>query len=247
MPRKKKEKFYATEVDLCAAFIGTLPEGWTAFAETKGWDILLSRDADGLQIGIEAKLRLNVDVVNQAIEEYGYIGVDHAGPDCRAVLVPSGDGGGFDRIAAYIGFTIIRMSRAQFYPNLPKATERWIANNWHEWAPPKRHKLPEYIPDVRAGARSPVQLTQWKIGALRLQVLLERNGHLTRPDFRVAGIDHRRWLAPATGWLTNTEGRFVKGPRWPDFAAHPMVFKQIKADMEMVTKMQKDAITGMLL
>jgi hypothetical protein len=247
MAKTAKQKPYQTEVDLCAAFLALVPKEWTAYAETAGWDILLVRKGDGFQIGIEAKLRLNTDVINQAIEEYGYIGCDHAGPDCRAVLVP--DGGGFDRIAAYIGFTIIRMMPAGLYgnkqsfrPMLPKIDDRYYSrDDWHEWAPTKRHQLPEYVPDVAAGSPSPIQLTAWKIGALKLQATLESNGFLTRSDFRSFGLDHRRWLAREFQWLQPSDDGYVKGPHFPDFGKqHPVVFEQVKADMaEQAKKMGK--------
>ena len=102
-----KLKPFATEADLCARFLAALDKGWTAYAETAGWDILLVRDADGFQIGIEAKLKMNTHVINQAIEHSVYW-VDHAGPDCRAIMIPEGEGG-FDQIAAYIGITVIRV------------------------------------------------------------------------------------------------------------------------------------------
>lgn len=37
---------------MCAAFIAALPEGWVAYPETGGFDIVLLRSADGFQIGI---------------------------------------------------------------------------------------------------------------------------------------------------------------------------------------------------
>lgn len=259
MPRAPaKEKPFKTEADLCAAFIAVLPKEWTAYAETAGWDILLLRRNDGFQVGIQAKLRLNTDVINQTIEEYGYIGCDRPGPDCRAVLVPAGDAGGFDRIAAYIGFTIIRMSvpdirwRQQlFRPSLPIPADRYSSrDDWHEWAPVKRHGIPEYIPDVRAGSPSPIQLTAWKISALKLEATLERNGFVTRADFRSFGLDHRRWLAPGYDWLQKdgVEGNYVRGPRFPNFAGqHPVVFEQVKADLanqerKIITARQKELL-----
>ena len=54
---------FAKESDLCAAFLASLPEGWTAYPETAGFDILLGREVDGFQIGIQAKLRLNAKVI----------------------------------------------------------------------------------------------------------------------------------------------------------------------------------------
>lgn len=248
----KKNVPYPTEVALCGAFIERVDKReWTPYAETGGWDILLVRKLDGFQIGIEAKLRMNVEVVNQALEEYG---VNREGPDCRAVLVPGYASGGFERIATYIGFTIIIMSpgglygrRPEFRPALPKIDDKcWSKEAWHEWAPARRHDLPKYVPDVAAGSPSPIQLTEWKISALKLQAILERNGFVGRGDFRTCGLDHRRWFAPETRWLVFNEkvGGWIKGPRFPNFAGqHPKVFEQVKADLADI---EAKAITAQL-
>jgi hypothetical protein len=234
----KKPKLFATEVDLCAAFIAALPKGWTSYAETAGWDILLSRDVDGFQIGIQAKLKCNARVLNQAIEESGSPwAVMNSGPDCRAVLVPDGESD-LGAIASYIGVTVIRMrakggwSGSMFLPQLPTSPDDAIrSGDWHEWAPACRHKLPEYVPDVAAGAPAPVQLTKWKIGAIKIAVTMELRGWVDRADFKAHGIDPRRWLPP-NGWLTTCGGRFTPC-RMPDFRAmHPTVYEQIKADAE---------------
>lgn len=108
MAVKKKEKAFEREVDLCAEFIKALPPGWTSYAECCGHDILLVRHADGLQIGVQAKLRLGLEVVCQAMEKgYSYT---VNGPDCRAILVPAGENWSWDKICRVLGITIIRMS-----------------------------------------------------------------------------------------------------------------------------------------
>jgi hypothetical protein len=92
----------------------------------------------------------------------------------------------------------------------------------------KRHQLPEYVPDVAAGAPSPLQLTDWKIKALKLAVTLEMRKHLTRRDFAHHRVDHRRWVTQ--GWLKVVDGRFVKDA-FPNFKKmHPRNYKQIAAD-----------------
>ena len=229
----RKAKLFAKEVDLCAAFIKAVGPDWTVFAETGGWDILLVRKRDGFQIGIEAKLRLNAEVINQALEEYAW-NVTGPGPDCRAILVPEDATLGLSRLCAYVGLVVIKMHgahrhRDRFAPRLPKVEDSHFSE-WPEWAPTKRHPLPEYIPDVAAGAPAPIRLTQWKIGALRLQAIIEDKGFITREDFKMARVDHRRWVP--SGWLEVKGGRYVKGTSFPDFAAqHPKVFEQIKQDM----------------
>lgn len=236
MKRPKKLKAFATEADLCAAFIASLPPGWTAYAETAGWDILLVRRGDGFQIGIQAKLRLNAHVLSQAIEEYGPYSAELAGPDCRAVLVPGGEAGGFHTIAQYIGITIIPMLprlRDRYHttrlPGEPHASE----GDWHEWLPHRRHKLPEYVPDVPAGASAPVQLTRWKIGAIKIMITLERRGYVTRQDFKHIGIDHRRWLTSGLGWLMIQNGRYVATTLMPSLRkTHPRVYAEIERDID---------------
>lgn len=238
-----KPKPFAKEVDLCATFIAALPKHWVAYPETAGFDILLVRADDGFQIGIEAKLRMCAEVMSQAIEERGAWCADLSGPDCRAVLIPELTGGAFDRIAKYLGVTIIRVDaqswpgQRRFTPRLPDLGDEYSEEKWHEWSPTKRCNLPSYVPDVKAGAQAPLRLTEWKIGALKLQIIMERNGHVTREDFKTCKVDHRRWLARETGWLRRENGRLVKGDRFPDFAKqHPIVYEQIKADMAAVDK-----------
>jgi hypothetical protein len=234
----KKEKPFATEVDLCARFLSALPEGWTPYAETAGWDILLVRDRDQLQIGIEAKLKFNLQVICQALEEHGggwWATLE--GPDCRAVLIPEGEPG-IGRVADYIGLTVIRVRTPQaslygvpvFSPDLPGGNS-CNDGRWHEWAPAKRCQLPDYVPDVRAGDSAPVQLTDWKIKALKIAATLELRGYVTRHDFNVHRLDHRRWMAP-NSWLVRDGDRYVAGSM-PNFKGqHPKVYAEILAEAD---------------
>lgn len=237
MPKlKAKPKMFGTEAALCAAFIAQIGESWTAFNETAGWDILLVRRADGFQIGVQAKLRLNAAVVGQALEDDPTWSVDAPGPDCRAVLVPADiqNACAFDKICAHLGVTVVRVRAGDgrrhpsFGPSLPIDPKNPHEGHWHELAPLRRHGLPEYVPDVAAGSSSPLQLTAWKIKAIKIAVTLETRGHVTRRDFAHHKLDHRRWLA--MGWLKVVDGQFVKD-LFPDFERqHPVVYGQIRAD-----------------
>ncbi len=90
--KTKAAPSFIKESDLCAAFTQAVARDldWTAFNETAGFDILLVRK-DGIQIGIEAKLKLNAKVVTQALPRW--LGVEYGaiGPHYRAVLVPVGE------------------------------------------------------------------------------------------------------------------------------------------------------------
>ena len=228
-----------SEVALCGEFLAAIGNEWTSYPETAGWDILLSRNLDGFQIGIQAKQKLNTDVIVQAIEGGEVWSVGRPGPDCRAVLVPYGSTGGLTKIAGYIGLTIIRVRPKlqqrygfRFEPELPRLGHEW-EGDWFECAPMNRHLLPEYVPDVAAGSSAPLQLTKWKISAMKLAITLEKRGFITRQDFKAHGIDYRRWIAPGYEWLRVDDGRYLIGARFPDFKVqHPRVYAEIAADAD---------------
>lgn len=236
---------FAKESDLCAAFIAAVPKPWVAYPESEGWDILIINAVDGRQIGIEAKLKLNAKVMAQAVEGPSWHGA--AGPDYRAVLVPEDQRNDLTALAPFCGVTIIGMSAPgrwgtpQFWPHFP-VDHPHITNcgDWHERLPIARHRVPEYVPDVVAGASAPMQLTAWKIAALKLAVLLDETGYLTRDDFKRFQIDIRRWIG-VDGWLQVGNGGFVKGPRYPDFKSHhPKVWAEILAAPEKWSRPVKE-------
>jgi len=237
----KKTAPFATEAALCADFIShaTRRGDWVSYAETGGWDILLVRKEDGFQIGIQAKLVLNAKVLDQSLPDR-YWHVAENGPDCRAILVPAGCCGNLSNICGFLGLTVIRQNspvskhRAQgFNPDLPLpsgvAYAEYQNRDWHEWAPVKRVKLPDFIPDVAAGCSAPVQLTDWKVKALKLCVILEMRP-VSRSDFKALGLDASRWT---NYWLKRTPEGYVEGRGMPDFRRqHPENYAQIKADAE---------------
>ncbi|MBO6755784.1 MAG: hypothetical protein JJ902_05625 [Roseibium sp.] len=252
---------FAKETGLCASFLQCIPEGWTAYPETGGFDILLSRGGDGFQIGIEAKLRLNPDVIIQAMEDRTWALSTGPQPDCRAVLVPSRAPLKLSPICAALGITVIRMEddlkydsegrvqwfggarelvklkcgshRRPFGPRLPGET-RYGTESWFERCPERRIRLPDYIPDVVAGDKSPVALTDWKIKAIKIAVTLEKRGFVTRQDFKHFKISIQRWIDPYLAWLIKDgNGGWVAGAGIPDFKAqHPVNYDQIAADYE---------------
>src|SRR5690606_36396585 len=79
---------------------------------------------------------------------------------------------------------------------------------WFDWNPERRCDLPEIVPVVRAGVPSPLQLTPWKIGALKVLAHLEVYGAITAKGVKEYGIDARRFCA-TDGWLQQ-----LGGGRW---------------------------------
>lgn len=232
---------FQKETDLCAAFINAMPEGWTAYPETCGFDILLVRKEDGFQIGIEAKLKLNTKVICQVAEPVLTWYTNREGPDCRAVLIPAYAATELAAICQFLGITVIRQyhpSDAFHYrynnrPSLPELHRDWPDSDWYEFAPARRCAVPDYIPDVIAGDSAPVTLTVWKIAAIKIAITIERRGYVTRQDFSHYDISMSRWTQG--GWLIKDgKGGWIKGPYFPDFKAqHPVNYEQIAADYEV--------------
>lgn len=249
-----KSKLFATEAELVAKFAELVtdycsPERWernrahqpkwTLYHETAGWDLLLAHET-GAQIGVEAKLTLNPKVLEQALPGRW---ADVRGPDFRAVLVPD-DGlqNHTASLARHLGIAVITVrvwdtSRGlhDFSPKLPSLNSTHDRHDWPDWMPGERCKLPEYVPDVVGGHAAPIQLSEWKIKAIKLLILLDRRGYVTRRDMKALGISPTRWTDHFNGFLSPDpqRGGYVRNGRTPDLKAqHPTVWPQIEADFE---------------
>lgn len=238
----KKPQRYATEEALCADFIawvkaegGCIRYGreqpvWTPYAETAGWDILLVA-ADGTQIGIQAKLKFNLKVLTQAVPGAWEHWRDQ-GPDYRAVLVPDQDNS-YDSLCGALGLTLFYSRSWGGQPEFAPGLDLQHVTGWHYWSPRARCELPEFVPDVPAGASGPLQLTKWKIAALRIVATLEVRGFVTREDFRGYSVDPRRWTGP-NGWLQSspeTPGRFTRGESLDFDRQHPETYAKVLAEV----------------
>jgi hypothetical protein len=223
---------FKTEAELCAAFIAwATGEGWTGYAETGGWDIVLAHP-DGTQIGVQAKMKFNIKVLDQTVPEQWNAWYDEAGPDFRAILLPA-DAHGAEKICGALGIRVFQhagFERRTFNPSI-SMHRTWCG--WHWWSPKQRIKLPAYVPDVPAGASGPSQLTEWKVAALKIAAVLELRGYVTRADFKRYSIDPRRWLGPPCEWIqpTDVPGRFERGPGLDFERQHPVVYPQVLEDV----------------
>ena len=223
---------------MVAEFIGRLERGrhlekWTVYPETAGWDLLLVHK-NGFQLGLEAKLTLNNKVVAQALKGQSSYWCKTDGPDYRGVLVPNiGKQQHLGEICQALGIGIITMGTEDHgichFIDLPYDSEYC---RWPNWGSMQRCPLPDYIPDVEAGRASPIQLTDWKVRAIKLSIILDRRGWITRDDFRAVKISPTRWTAHAYGFLIHTHpGQYERSSRTPDFRAqHPVNYAQIEAD-----------------
>ena len=227
---------FPTEEALCAAFIRDIQTqpGWIVYPETAGFDILLVREDTGHQLGIEAKLTLNDKVITQILpgdSQYG--GYWEQGPDWRAVLVPEASPG-IATLLRIVGVMVFVPSRdyRRAYRDLSWrfdiSNPRSYETEWHDWNPKKRCGLPEIVPRVAAGVPSPLQLTPWKIGALKVLAIIQLDGSITREEVRSCGVDPRRFCA-ADGWLVSLgNGRWGGPGNMPPFEKqHPEAFAEV--------------------
>lgn len=237
-----------TETELCAGFIAIAKDcGWTAYPELEDFDIVLVRD--DLQIGIQAKLRFNATLLRQIIP------VDYYATGCPqylGILLPVVDRD-VAEICEFMGFLWFAASSSgrtrHFLEASPFEPRTWHSRKWDSipvWSN-DLIELPDYVPDVAAGASAPVRLTPWKIGALKVCATIEIRGHVDKLDFKRYGIDRRRWIAarwvvpmPVTtprsrldSTIANGKAlRYVYGPKPPVFPKqHPVVYEQIKAEV----------------
>lgn len=245
---------FPTEAALCDCFIDSLRKvgGWTVYPETAGFDILAKYET-GHQLGVEAKLALNAKVADQILPDdymgYGAEGV--AGPDFRAVIVPciTEANAGIAKMLRILGVLVwtpdrdygrhegwsferalnkhctFKADRRQ-YDSADGPLLDWDMA-WHDWNPPARCDLPEIVPQVRAGVPSPLRLTPWKIGALKVLAQLELDGFVTAKSVRDCGVDARRFCA-SDGWLEPLgDGRWARG-KLPSFdQQHPEAYAEV--------------------
>jgi hypothetical protein len=225
---------FKTEAELCVAFTA-----WVArrrpdlkcYAECDGWDLLIVYP-DGTQLGIQAKLRLNAEVIMQAVPSDWH---GEHGPEFRAVLVPE-ERGAFIGLARHCGLIVFagrsvgrRSWRGdEFCPDLTPHNPYGLP--WIDWCPETRSTVPEFATDSIAGSPSPITLTQWKTGALRVLAELEVAGKITRQKMRALRVDERRWIQ--MGWLKSTEprGTYVIDKRPPFADQHPTAYAAILAE-----------------
>lgn len=236
---KPSAEAFVNEAELVQTFLNELARhkrlaaDWTVYPETAGWDLVLVHKS-GMQLGIEAKLSLNAKVIDQALSgQHSKWGGD--GPDWRAVLVPCGKVQlHLGRICDAIGIQVLTQRKPErhisYGLSLPDPNSNYC--RWPTWCPATRLPLPDYIPDVSAGCASPIQLTPWKVKAIKLMIVLERQGFVTRSDIKAIEISPTRWTDAYNGFLQRSAGQFVKCSATPDLRAqHPVNYAQIEADV----------------
>lgn len=241
------------EADLCAAFMREFNEldGWTCYPETGGFDIVVAH-SDGRQIGVEAKLQLNAKVADQILPSDGWHRYRAAGPDYRLVIVrgmseasagiaklleqagvlvwaphvgqrrKGGQGWEFEAHADFGIRDKVRMADTPAVPAVHGHGHFGVA--WFDWNPAERLVLPEVPPSLPAGVPAPIQMTPWKMGAIRVLARLRAQGHITAKEILSEGISPSMWTQR---WLGRgaVRGQWIETAQTPKFdEQHPELF-----------------------
>ncbi len=236
---------FPTEEALCNLFTQEMEQlGWTVYPETGGFDLLLVWEATGHQLGVEAKLALNAKVVDQIIPDDFHTGEPRPpqGPDFRAVIVPSltDSSKGLAKALKVLGIQVFDVNNSGSGLSFMPAVRRYIGEDqwsttkrdlpvywdtyWHDFNPQTRCTVPPMKPNLRAGIPSPLKLSPWKVGALKVLADLQLDGFVTARSVRLHGIDPRRFCS-TDGWLKALgDGKWGLGkvPRFDE--QHPEEF-----------------------
>lgn len=220
--------------------VGEELEGWVCHPETGGFDIVMAH-VDGRQIGVEAKLQLNAKVADQILpseSSYRYL---ERGPDHRLVIVRSitEANAGIARMLTLLGVRVIspRLSfSSKDSKEIPKFQLRYELGRdedvrepdkhhgfnhayyghshmaMFDWNPAKRIELPEIPSTAAAGVPGPVQMTPWKMGAMRVLARLRAQGYISTKQIAAEGVSPSIWTQ---SWLVRGEirGQWLEGPK----------------------------------
>lgn len=138
-------------------------ERWEFYPENQAWDFLMQDKLTGTQIGFQAKLKINSNVVEQCLSLLSKGTIQ--GPNFGAVLIPFSE----TQIKSFDKFKKRCLAK-----KLLIFTERdslqLLSPNW-EWARFRFKEpvwIPPFVPDLPAGVKSPRSVTPFKVGVVLL-------------------------------------------------------------------------------
>jgi hypothetical protein len=220
---------------LCAEFRKFLENyGYTVYPEVSDWDLVAIPDltkqqlpnlvrtltppelaGQPIQIGIQAKLTGNIEVLEQALR------FPTCGPNVRAILVPRATES-FIAVANHIGIPVF--SRESCIGRTWSPEKKTYVKVWGQspfgfnlWGFAKKFditkplQLPLISVDLPAGTACPKQLTPWREKALLLCNHGRKQGYLTSQDFKTFGVNMQRW--EKAGWMKSTGKAEVGGAK----------------------------------
>lgn len=225
-----EDKF--SEADLCREFRTWAEERkWVVHPEVAGWDLVLvgghgakrsygpeMKDPlwgvtdrpdflNDTQVGVQAKLCANVDVLEQATV------AGPRQPRFRMVLVRRASEQFLylaQRLKLCVAVLEVQRNAWGRKSQWQRHAQGFALYGWMEPYESKQQlTLPSVVTDLVAGGPAPKQLTPWREKALAICRILQDKGTVTTADFKKIGIDWRRWDGL---WLARdgAEGRHIR-------------------------------------
>lgn len=201
---------FVSEAALCETLrAAVLSAGWAFYPEQGGWDVVVVLSDGFTQVGVQAKLRANVDVLAQTI-----VPLRRTGPDVHAVLVPTCSTA-FRDVAEELGVVVLVGDLLRARPQYLVDALRAAPRSTHL---PGRCWLPPYAPDGPAGVPAPRTTSAWRVAAAQLCADVRAGLEPTNAQIRERGLSPTRWYR----WLSPVPGtrprryRLRHGARLPD-------------------------------
>lgn len=159
------------ESELCDTLaLAAHRHGWTVYPETCKWDLLVVKQ--DIQIGVQAKVRANMTVIEQALPRWRDNRVH--GPRYRSILVCNPYLDCLRVICEPLKVWVFGPQETRIFQGevteigygsgILDHPERMDAYVWTG----QPHPLPPVVPSGSGGVPCPSPLSKWKLGALRL-------------------------------------------------------------------------------
>ena len=226
MATKTKDQIYrpppdelascAPEQALCYEFIDeALAQGWTVLPEypNSRFDLLLIAGegcsttgvVPGTQVGVQAKMQLNVELLGQMHRAVRYM--QYPGPDYVVGLVPAKPRTENEHV---LEETFRKLDYGLFYnyERFEAHGSRWnrrrenLSHMLHFGAHykfGKRIKVPDFHFWTEPGVAGPSAMTDWKQRSIRFCIELAAAGGLTYKEFKTHRMHVQTWLK--LGWV----------------------------------------------
>lgn len=226
-------KKFRLESDLCDYFMGLARDSnWQVYPEQNDWDMIIVRNK--IQVGIQAKLIANNDVLLQALPKLPYKKI---GPHYRAVLISGYRGRtvkarnenrkDFYALANYLKLVVIDTTLDNLIVCGPTYNFHKTGYNmgyqlnlrYYHCRPSEIEWYPPFIPILPAGVPSPVKVSKWKLAVLDLREIELEKGYICLADCKHMLVKYKaRWnsgsLLSAYWYSTGEKIKDTRQTKW---------------------------------
>ena len=185
---------YRYEYEMCDEFIELNKGDWDIYPECYGYDMLMFSKDSEIQIGLQAKLKNNLQVIYQIInntERYGG-NLKKKGPHYRAILTPIIDDHRYDNLCRHINVIKFTVQSITTPVNYLISLNMYSPLQFSE-----RHTRPIIRLNDSPGKSSPKNLSQWRINALKIMNKYYEQGYIISSQLRELGLSQTMF----TSWF----------------------------------------------